>query len=322
VTTLGAYTTHRLRLGPRIATDVGVRYDANEATNEAVWSPRLSASYMLSPNTTLRGGLGRYARFAEVVDVDLAHADTALGRADRATHWALGVEHEHSLRLILRAELYERRQSRVRPSFYRAPSSSALFPEVNDAPLLLAPLSRRTRGAEFSTSFRQPTLGATASYAYALARERFAATVVPGPFDDRHVVHLEWWYAHRSNWRVAGSWSYRSGWAATERTVSITSQPDSARVGVLLGPYNESGHGPYRRLDLRLEREWQRRRVSLFADLYNVLDQVNTHAFEQAEYAVTTRDGVQGPILVSRDVEAWPVPMLGPLFTVGLRWKR
>jgi hypothetical protein len=318
----GVYTSHRIRLTSRATADVGLRYAAQDATNERVWSPRVHASYAVSPRTTIRGGWGRYAQFERPFEVDVARADTVLDRGDRAEHRAVGVEHESISGVLVRVELYDRIQSRVRPRYYRAPSSAFLFPELTDAPLRLAPEWRRTRGVEVSASSRTgATLGWISSYVYASARERVDGSTVRGSFDDRHSARLEWWYNHERRWRVGGAWRYRSGWPATDRTLDVRLDQDTGRVGIALGPYNGSAHGRYSRLDLRVERAWhgRRRSLALFGDLYNVLDQVNTHAFERAEYVAIRTGDPQMPTSIDRVSEATPVPMLNRMLTIGLR---
>ncbi len=109
----GIYAQDRWRPLDRLTLTLGARYDYFALIGKTYLAPRVSASYALSPRTTLRAAWGIYYQspgyeklFDQQVFLDLTSENVRSLRAERATHSIVGIEHQVSPEWLVRLESY------------------------------------------------------------------------------------------------------------------------------------------------------------------------------------------------------------------------
>ncbi len=109
----GIYAQDRWRPLDRLTLTLGARYDYFALIGKTYLAPRVSASYALSPRTTLRVAWGIYYQspgyeklFDQQVFLDLTSDNVRSLRAERATHTIVGIEHQVSPEWLVRLESY------------------------------------------------------------------------------------------------------------------------------------------------------------------------------------------------------------------------
>jgi hypothetical protein len=313
---VGAYTTQQFPLGPATIAEIGARYDAQSSTGEATWSPRVHVAHALAPRTTLRAAWGRYAQFERAYELQVENRDTVFELGDRAEHRGIGLEHELRRGLVLRAEVYERSQPRVRPRFFEPLLLPNLTPEGSLPGMIrLAPRHRRARGVEVSAATSPGrALSWGAAYAYSSTRDTYDDRVAPSPFDQRHSVNLESSYTIARQWRLGASWQFRSGWPFTETSAHLVITGDTLRLRTGRGPINGARLPPYHRLDVRAERTWVvgRGRVSTYVDVFNAYDRRN----QVSRFSLDVQGIDEAPAPIRAEIQ-----MLRFLPSVGVRWE-
>lgn len=250
-----AYVQDRVALwGERLFVQPGLRFDYYRIVEEAYLSPRLNASFALTPQTTLRAAWGHYRQspgFEKLIDegqvFDLSDGagieDLA---AERATHRVLGLAQRLSERYELRLEGYlktfdglivQRRSEQARyraqyviatglpptdPRAYelrRETTLSLTASPVNEAEGqaygIEAVLEKRYLGAG-------DRLSGWASYAYARAYRSRASLEdptldvrTPFAYDRRHVANLALDYRLGRRWRLGATFRYGTGFPYT-----------------------------------------------------------------------------------------------------------
>jgi hypothetical protein len=263
------WTSGPLTLAP------GARADRWSVTGETTASPWVQGEWRLSPATTLRGGAGIYRQFPEFEHaVGALRADDA--RASRADQYDLGVERRVGEALRVQVTGYRRDE---RGMFRRAGAETRISP---DGRLVIgnqrAPFEQRldgvSQGIEFLVQRRHPN-GLSGWVSYAYGRHRRHDTVsgerYPADLDQRHTLNVYAFY------RL----SDRSSVSAKLRAGSNTPAPgyfgESGGLFTLTDRRNEYRLPVYSRLDVRANRTftWGPRRLTLFAEVMNVLNREN-----------------------------------------------
>ncbi|GIV56819.1 MAG: TonB-dependent receptor [Candidatus Kapaibacterium sp.] len=109
----GLYAQDRWRVLEQLTVTIGARFDYYALLQKGYLAPRLSASYALSPTTTLRAAWGIYYQspgyeklFDQQVFLDLTSDNVRSLRAERAVHNIIGIEHQLSRQWLFRVEGY------------------------------------------------------------------------------------------------------------------------------------------------------------------------------------------------------------------------
>lgn len=313
---LGANATQRFPLGPATIAELGARYDWQSLTGEKTLSPRVHIARALGERTTLRLAWGRYAQFERVYELQVENRDTIFQQGDRAEHRAIGIEHTLPGGPVLRAEAYDRVQSRVRPRFFDPLLLPNPMPEARVLGMVrMAPLRRRSRGIEVSAATAASrSLSWRIGYAYSSAQDFYDDRVAPSPFDQRHSVNVETSYAREGQWSVGANWQLRSGWPFTDAREHLFIRGDSLRIRTDYGPVNGARLAVYHRLDIRAERQWfgAGGRLATYVDVFNVYDRAN-HA---ASFSLDVQGVDNGPAPLRSDAD-----LLRFLPSVGVRWQ-
>jgi hypothetical protein len=270
---VGAFSALRWAITPSVALLPGVRADHWSLTDDTTTSPWLQAEWRVGA-TTVRGATGIYQQFPEFEQV-LGTWGTAGLEPERAVHADVAVERSLGASARVQVTVYDREER----DFLRRPSAE---PRIVDGRLVRAFTTARfenrltgyARGVELFVQHLDAN-GFSGWISYAYGKHRYQDTVNGetfwGDLDQRHTMNLYGLY------RL----SPRTSFSAKLRVGSNFPAPgyyyasgDRYFVG---STRNELRLPSFARLDLRANRTftWSSRRLTLFAEVINVLNREN-----------------------------------------------
>lgn len=282
----GAYARLRFDAGSRLALSPGARFDHWGLTNQTTSSPWIQSELTLPGRTVVRAGWGVYQQFADFEEAVGALAGPRLA-PERSIHADLSVEHRISPSTRVQVTLYHRDDDNV----IRRPGADTRLVDGrvvrgNPAARYETRLDGYAKGVELVLQRSAPQ-GFSGWFSYAFGRNRYSDRVSGerqwGDLDQRHTLNAYVFY--RISHRFSASAKYRMG---TNFPIPgyYTQMGDayfiSAERNMLRLP-------TYGRLDLRVNRAfaWGSRRLTLFAEVINVLNQENVR-FNPPRVSTTT----------------------------------
>jgi hypothetical protein len=283
----GGYARARIDAGRRVVISPGARVDYSGLTRQTTGSPWIQTEAALPARLTVRAGAGVYQQFPDFQHVIGAYAGSSLP-PERSTHVDLSVEHRVSPSVRAQIAFYHRRDEDV-----------IRRPDV-DTRLVAGRLVRGSTTARFETRLdgyargielviqRSSPSGLSGWFSYAFGENRNEDRVTRqsfwGDLDQRHTLNAYLFY--RFTPRFSAGAKYRSGsnfpipgyYARQGDTYYVGEERNQLRLPV------------YGRLDLRANRTfgWARHRLTLFAEVINVLNQDNVR-FNPPRINSTTR---------------------------------
>ncbi len=300
-TSIGAYATGRLQLGPLLVTP-GVRMSGflvGGATEFAV-DPRLNARLELGDRWSLRFAVGsysqmrvvRYAGEARLVPTGIRIgsgyliipaffsnfeplvvfeplADTL--RVLRAVQASAGVSHEFLQGFTAELTAFVRAQNNGVPPVVLDQALRGSNSRVYGLELLLRrPLTKRLYGWLAYTLMRTELLQ------HGLGQPSAKYT---GDFDQRHNLAVIMSVKLPRGWQFGGRFRLVSGLPFTPVVGGV--QYAGGAFLPLYGTYNSSRFPPFHQLDLRVDKRWIRKRASItaFLDVQNVYNRQNIEVF-------------------------------------------
>lgn len=313
----GAYLAYRVRPADPVTIELGVRWDEQTYADDNQVSPRFNILYNVGERTALRAAWGRFHQSQRINELQVPDGVTEFFPAQLAEHSLIGFEHSFRRGLSLRAELYRKELSEIRPRFENLFSPFELIPEAEPDRILIAPQAAHAEGLELLLrGDRGGRASWWASYVYASVEDEIDGVDVPRSWDQEHTFTLDLDYRLSPKWDFHASWLYHSGWPTTEVTAELVERPDGSQEIVrMLGPRNAERLPAFHRLDLRLSRAVPTKRgtFKLFLEVFNVYDRDNVCCFDDINYFVQ-RDG---SVRVVKEEENW-LPIL-PSF--GFSWE-
>jgi hypothetical protein len=269
----GAYAQLRFTAGPFTVVP-GVRADHWTLTKETTASPWVQADWKLSSTASIRGGAGIYRQFPEFEQV-IGSLGLPGAQALRADQYDLGFEQRIGASLRWQATIFDREET----GFFRRPAAENRL--VNGRVVrgvVTAPyqdgLDGFARGVELLVQRRSPRgVSGWLSYSYGRVRhtDRHTGETYWSDLDQRHAVNL--YVSLRVSDRTSVSAKIRTG-------TNVPAPGYYAREGsgYVVSPSRNTLRLPtYSRVDLRANRtfNWSRKRLTLFAEVINLLNRDN-----------------------------------------------
>ena len=270
----GAYASLRFDAGSRLVISPGVRTDHSGLTHQTTTSPWIQSEVILPRRFVIRAGGGVYQQFPDFDEVVGAFAGNALA-PERSIHADFSLEHRLSPSTRVQVSLYHRDDENV----IRRPNADT---RLVAGRVVRGNLSARyetrlegyARGVELMLQRSSPQ-GFSGWFSYAFGENRYTDLVTGerywGDLDQRHTLNAYLFY--RFSHRSSASAKYRMG-----SNFPIPGYYALQGNSYFLSEHrNESRLPAYGRLDLRANRtfSWGRRRLTLFAEVINVLNQDN-----------------------------------------------
>ena len=273
-TRLGMYGSAHWTVAPWLSILPGVRVDHSSLTDDSTASPWLQAVWRLKAGTLVRGATGVYQQFPTFEQVIGAWGTPGLN-PERATSIDVGVEQAIGQSARLQVTVYDRQER----DFLRR---AGVEPRLVDGRFVPGSRTARyenrvegsSRGIEMMLQ-RLDANGFSGWVSYSYGRNRYHDTVSGeeywGDLDQRHTVNLYGLYRMSPRMSVSGKLRMGSNFPAPGY---YTEADGHYYVGETK---NEVRLPSFARLDLRLNRTftWSTRRLTLFAEVINVLNREN-----------------------------------------------
>ena len=334
----GVYLSARFRPLTDLYLESGLRHDRASWSDDAVWSPRLSAALSVGPRTTLRAAWGRYYQSQFINDLDVHHANTDFDPAELSTHYVAGLEHNFLSGIHLRVDGYYKAITNLSDAYQNLRDPWEVFPEARNDVALLEYEDARALGLEVFLKYDQgDKVSWWLSYARARAEETIADLTYDGLLVEQtgtlrrinnqdHTIYADVNYRPNMRWHVNLSWQYYTGWPLTKYTY-VTNVPysdpvaDNLHMAAAHSTFRGDDYPAYHRMDVRVNRSFELDRGTLRAYLHiiNLYDRENLRKFDvdsRNDDDEFEPDG-QGGFVYFRDDTAW----FGRLPVVGLSWE-
>lgn len=253
----------------------GVRADRWGLTAQSTTSPWIQSEWRATSTLRVRASGGRYLQFPDFDQVLGVSGGVGL-QPERATQFDVGVESRVGRTFRLSATLYDREED----GMLRRPGGETRV--VGGRVVRGVAVTRYenrldgyARGVEFSVQRAMPGKGVSGWLSYAFGRNRYRDTVSGETFwgdsDQRHTLNAYAIYRHSdrasfvAKLRLGSNFPIPGYYAEQDGQYFVTDVRNSARLP------------RYGRVDLRANRafNWSRRRLTLFAEVINVLNREN-----------------------------------------------
>jgi hypothetical protein len=293
------YLTTTLRLGERLTLFPGARltYYGKPFTRPSV-EPRLRAAFDVADNTTLKAGVGLYAQSPQPREFDAVFGNPRVG-LEHALHTSLGVAQALPKDITLEVTgFYKYLWDTARPSSALQLDNGSIRPEttattgrgyVVGGELLLRKALTRNLFAWLSyTLMRSVRRDAPGEPAYLFG------------FDQTHILTAIASYKLPKNWQIGARFRLISGNPYTPVIGGVFDAGDGGYIAVQ-GPRNSARLPAFHQLDLRVDKRWIYRKVSItaFLDVLNIYNHVNVERLQNAYNYQGTSPVASLPILPS-----------------------
>ncbi len=272
----------------RFSLTTGIRYDYFSFSREATWSPRFSAQYHFSEQTSLNAAYGKFFQTPASYQIALHPLNESL-RSSLATHYILGLEHLFS------------EDTRATLEVYRKDLASVVI-ENDSTNILDNKGSGYAEGIElsFQKKFTRGFVG-SASYSYSVSKRRDTDEfpLYDFEFDRPHIVNLIAGIELSDHWQLGIKFQFASG---NPYTPVIGAAKKGGVFYVVDGERNSARYPDYHKLDIRLDRtfEFASWTLTAYLDLWNVYNRENVLAYSykvDAAGALTTNTRLDFGIL-------------------------
>jgi TonB-dependent receptor-like protein/carboxypeptidase-like protein len=271
----GGYIFARWTPIRRLTVVPGIRADRWTLTSQSTTSPWMQAEFRVSDDTKVRASAGRYQQFPDFNNVLGASGGVDLV-PERAAQYDLGVERRVGRGLRVSATLYDREEA----DMLRQPGAETRLVGTRVVRGFAGSayensLDGFARGVEVMVQRTVAGRGVSGWFSYAYGRNRYQDSVSHETFwgdsDQRHTMNAYATYRHSerasfvAKLRIGSNFPIPGYYAERDGSYFVTDVRNTARLPV------------YARLDLRANRAftWARRRLTLFAEVINVLNREN-----------------------------------------------
>jgi hypothetical protein len=302
VETFGGFLENTWAPSSRVSLTAGVRYTNNRYLDEKHVEPRVSFRVPLTTTLDLHGAWGKYHQMPEPEEIFPVFGNTSL-RSPQATHSVLGLSQKLASGWSWTSDLYYKDLSR-------------LVVDVDDPAIrYLNRAAGKAYGAEIMINKDRvdpadPWYGwVTLSLARTERRNEITGTTTRFDYETPVVANVVLNYRFARRWEAGARWNFRSGMPYTP---IIGNTPNPAFPGYYLpvyGSLNSARASPYHRLDLRVERRFEARRIrgSYYFELINAYARTNGGSVEykptagSSSYTLEEEEGL--PLIPSAGIK-------------------
>ncbi len=279
---IGAFVAYRFQPSDRIVWELGLRWDRQtylDTEERPQLSPRLSSLFRLSDRTEVRLGWGQYYQPQGIQNLQVEDGVLNYFSAERAEHYVAGIRHRFESGMELRADLYTKYYSNIRPRFENALDVFEYAPESTFDRVHIQPEGGKSLGAEFTLRNRQQTgLDWWLNYTWSRAEDEIGGVAVARSWDQRHAftANVRW---QGERWSLSAIARYHSGWPRNDLRVTplFNDAGDVIDIETDFSRRNGRRYNDYTRVDVRASRRVRLRRseFSFYFELFNVFNTTN-----------------------------------------------
>ena len=291
-------------LEKRLSLSFGIRSDGNSYSGNMdnplnQLSPRLSASYSLTPGTSLNFNIGQFAQLPSYTTLGYTEfSDQLVNKLNGLTyihvnHIVAGIEFRPSENSQITVEGFYKRYSNypfsVKDSVSIASQGDDYGVCGNEA---VTPTSNgHAYGLELLGRVRRYK-GITALVSYTFVRSEFTdlkGEFIPSAWDNRHLFAITGTRNLQKNWDLGIKWRYAGGapytpWDRVKSALKVAW--DAQQMGYLdYSKFNKERLGSFHQLDIRVDKSWYYNKWSLM--LY--IDIQNAYNFKGNSRALLVR---------------------------------
>lgn len=260
----------------RITTTLGVRIDYFSFNETIEWSPRFSASYQLTPGTSINGSVGMYYQTLPLLLLSQNESFKGL-KNPSAIHFIVGMENLLTESTKLTVEIYQKDYS----NFPMDPKQPAIF--VLDKNYFDNYESLLDKGKASSKGVEIMVQKKLAEDFYGLASASFFKSRYQGldgkwrdrDYDNRVTFSVEGGYKPNSNWEFSIRWIYAGGVPYTpfdieKSKLNYRAVYDENRI-------NETRYPDYHSMNLRVDKRWNfsSSNIVFYLSIWNVYNRQN-----------------------------------------------
>lgn len=281
--------------GKRLVLSLGLRADANNYNDEMKnllnqLSPRFSASYLLTTGFYLNANIGRYYQLP---------AYTTLGYRDEngvAVNKQNNLSYIQADHLVTGIEFLPDNKSKF--------SIEGFYKHYNNYPFSLRDsISLASKGADFGVVGNEPVSSTGVGRAYGTEvlyrnKDLFGFNLIlsytlvrsetkpqkeilrnrewiPTAWDNRHLLNLTGFRKFKGNWQLGFKWRFVGGTPYTpidlDASANVYNWDINRREVLDLTNYNSERFKPFHQLDIRIDKEWFLRNLTLnlYFDIQN-----------------------------------------------------
>ncbi len=305
-------------LEKRLDLSLGIRADGNTYSSQMSnaleqLTPRLSASYRLTPGTSLNFNIGRFTQLPSYTTLGYRDASGMLVNKEngikyiQVNHLVAGIEFRPSDNSQVTVEGFYKRYSdypfSVRDSVSLA-SKGADYGVYGDEAVL--PVSKgNAYGFEILGRIKEYK-GINAVITYTFVRSEFTnkkGIYIPSSWDNRHLLTITGTRSFRKNWDLGFKWRYIGGAPYTPWNVersAVKTAWDAQGTGYIdYSKFNENRLKAFHQLDLRVDKSWYYNNWSLM--LYFDIQNAYNFKADQQDYLVRVEDGNGKPVTDPND---------------------
>jgi hypothetical protein len=305
-------------LEKRLDLSLGVRADGNTYSSQMSnaleqLTPRLSASYRLTPGTSLNFNIGRFTQLPSYTTLGYRDASGTLVNKEngikyiQVNHLVAGIEFRPSDNSQVTVEGFYKKYSdypfSVRDSVSLA-SKGADYGVYGDEAVL--PISKgNAYGFEILGRIKEYK-GINAVITYTFVRSEFTnkkGIYIPSSWDNRHLLTITGTRSFRKNWDLGFKWRYIGGAPYTPWNVersAVKTAWDAQGTGYIdYNKFNENRLKAFHQLDLRVDKSWYYNKWSLM--LYFDIQNAYNFKADQQDYLVRVEDGTGKPVTDPND---------------------
>lgn len=266
-----AYAEAGLDVSEQLTVTPGVRWEYSDLNKKQYFSPRLSANYKLSSESSVSFGTGIYYQLPEISTFNASAANREL-ESERAIHAILSFKTLVADGLRLSIEPYYKTFSDL---LVRKNRASYEYANLGDGYAV---------GIDFGLIKRlDDQLYGQLNYSYAISKRRDAAEkpYYDSDFNQPHVVNLLVGYELDKNWQFSAKFKYATGRPADAYIIHKNVHGDSGlyRYSQEITGNNADRTADFHTLNVRADRRIQIRSLAivLFLDILNVYGNLNVN---------------------------------------------
>jgi len=301
-----AFFNFRQRVRDDLTIELGARVDLHSINDDRELSPRVGAVWDISEHLALRAAWGKYTQAQRIDELHVSDGLAQLFNSQRSEQRVLSLEFEPNDRMMVRAELFDKRFSNLNPRFENLYMRLSLVPELLPDRVRLTADEARAFGVEVSLNVDLNDWRWWLSYARNNAEDRIEGQWIRRSWQEAWATKAGFIWTH-TKWDIGATLIARSGWPI--------SQPELRDGQIVVDAFNDRAFEKFRSLDVKATRNFTLRhgRIELFAELINVLDDNNDCCYEQ----VVDGDPLTGARNLQLDTLRWlpSVPVVGFLWS-------
>lgn len=230
------FINNRYKINSKFIFDLGIRYEYKQWIDENINSPRFNLTYFYNPSTTFRLGLGRHQQSQYIDELLLEDEEPEYFKPASADVAVLEFNKVFSNKMLLRAEIYQKKYSHTLPYYENTFNNLHVLPELYFDRSRITPEDSSASGFELTLSDQSHTIKWSASYIFSDVHDIIDLESETADSSSHQTQSRSWDQHHAVKFNMhipIKSWfldvvgNYHSGWPKT----TIFETPDGLQIG-------------------------------------------------------------------------------------------